>query len=306
MPTPLDTTFTVGGITLGAFPFVDSDGVEWQGDAVDGWYNSPGRRLQQANRPVADGVYDSQDYSESRVIALEGLVSAPTRALSDAANDKFNALLTSGVLETLTVTEPSWTRQCAVKRAATKPQVNRVNNLEWVYQLQLVAPDPRKYSAALKTASTPLASPAPGGVQWNGSAGSTGVQWNGPAGSTGVVWQSAGGSTGVMTLSNAWSAHTPILFVINGPVTNPRLTNLTSQQVLWWGGTVDTGQTLTIDTGSGAVRLGPTGMPGQNRKSQMVRTDFFKLGPSETVDVIFQADTFTASEASAQWRDAAM
>jgi hypothetical protein len=300
MPTSLDTTYAVGNLTFGVFPFVDSDGVEWQGDAVDGWYEAPGEKLQQANRPVAHGVYDSVSYVDMRVITLEGAVIAPTRALADLATDKFAALLTNGALQTLTVTEPSWTRQCAVKRA-TRPDVKRVSSLEWMYQLQLVAPDPRKFSADLKVTSTGLASDAPGGIQWNGSAGTTGIQWGGPTGTTGMVWQSASGSMGILTLTNAWSADAPITFSISGPATNPRLTNVQTQQVIQWGGIIATGQTLTIDTGSGAVRL-----DGQNRKAQLTRAEFFPIAPYQTISVLFQADTTTNSLATAQWRDAAM
>ncbi|ALG06855.1 phage distal tail protein [Kibdelosporangium phytohabitans] len=302
MPTPLDTTFAVGGVTFGVFPFVDGNGVEWQGDAVDGWYESPGRKLSQASRPADDGVYDGQSYSEARVITLEGAVLAPTRALSDAANDTFNALLTSGAKEVLTVVEPSWTRQCAVQRAAGKPEVQRVNELHWIYQLQLVAPDPRKYSSTVRSVSTGLAKPAAGGVQWNGPTGTTGVQWNGPAGTAGVLWQSVSGTSGVMTMTNAWAAKTPIVFTVTGPAVNPKITNLLTQEVIQWQGTLTAADTLVIDTGTGRVTLN-----GVKRKT-MLRFDFFSLGPLQTVNILFQADAPTSPAAllTGQWRDAAI
>lgn len=288
-------TYALTGWTGGA---VDADGVDWFADST-GWFGPTSVRSNEEDRPAGDGTYSSRSYKNARVISIFGHAKAPTPELASKARDQFNALLGDGKLDRLVVAEPVETRTALVRIAGT-PDLTPIKSTSFDYQLIVTAPDPRKYSNTLYSASTQLASPAPGGVNW------ANLQWNGSAGTTGVTWQSAGGTTGVMTLTNEWKADAPITFDITGPVVNPRITNLATQQVLQWGGTVDTGQVLTIDTGSHSVRLGAPGMSSQNRKAQMIRTDYFEIGPQQTITVLFQADTFTASSATAQWRWAAM
>jgi hypothetical protein len=242
----------VGGST-------DADGVVWFVAESEGWFGPPGVRTSEEDKPAGDGIYSSRSYKTARVVSMTGYCQAPTEALASKARDRFNALLGDGLLHWLTVTEPVEVRTALVRRSGGN--LSPIRSKSFDFQLITTAPDPRKYSTTTHAASTGLATAAPGGVQWNGSSGTTGVQWNGPAGTTGVVWQSGSGATGTMTLTNLWSADTPILFSITGPVINPRLTNLTTQQVIRWEGTVNTGQTLTIDTGT--VRCGWTARTGK-------------------------------------------
>lgn len=278
---------------------VDSDGTDWVVYDSTGWFSPPGVRTRSEDKPTEDGEYSSRSLKAARVVTMVGYCKALTEELASKARDQVNALLGDGHLHRLTVTEPVEVRTAMVRLAGLDLTPHTARAFD--FQIIVKAPDPRKYSAVVHSVSTGLATPAPGGVLWNGPAGTTGTPWNGPAGTTGVVWQSSGGTTGIMTLTNAWSAGAPIQFVITGPVTNPQLVNLTTQQVIRWGGTVQTGQTLTIDTGSGATKL-----DGQNRKAQLTRSEFFVIGKFETVNVLFQADSGTGSLATAQWRDAAM
>jgi hypothetical protein len=289
-------TWEVDGWLGGA---VDGDGTDWCVYDSTGWFGPPGVRTSSEEKPTEDGEYSSRSLKTARVVTMVGYCKALTEALASQARDRVNALLGDGHLHRLTVTEPVEVRTAMVRLAGLDLTPHTARGFD--FQVIVTAPDPRKYSAVLHSASTGLASPAPGGVLWNGPAGTTGVPWNGPAGSTGIHWQSGNGTSGVMALTNAWSAEAPIQFSISGPVTNPRLTNAVTQQVIQWDGTVQSGQTLTIDTGTHATKLG-----GQNRKSQLSRSEFFTIGPYQTVNVLFQADSGTGSLATAQWRDAAM
>lgn len=83
-----------------------------------------------------------------------------------------------------------------------------------------------------------LASASVGGLVWD----SDGVVWD----SIGAEWEAGGtGGSNIITVEGVDSA-LPV-WKVQGPATNPTLTNTTTGQSITWTGTVPNGQTLTID-----------------------------------------------------------
>lgn len=278
--------------------YVDDDGVDWVVHQDQGWFEPVEERLFDSDKPADHGTYSAPNLDSSRVITLTGYAKAPDLITADRARNRFSALCKRGHLFQLLVEEPVVDKTAQVKRAGGNVRNTRPHQFD--FQLILVAPDPRKYSAVLHSKSTRLAQDAPGGIQWNGAAGSTGVQWGGPAGTTGLVYQTGAGETGVMQLTNAGTADTPIAFTITGPVTNPIIVRTDTGQTIRWNGTVPTGSILQIDTGTGAVLLN-----SGNQRPLLTRADFFTIPAQSVIDVAFQAPAPSpTAELTAVWADA--
>lgn len=278
--------------------YIDDNGVDWVVNLDQGWFEPVEERLFDVDKPADDGCYSSPNLDSSRVITLTGYAKAPDPVTADRARNRFNALCKRGHLHQLLVEEPVVDKTAMVKRAGGNARNTRPTQFE--FQLILIAPDPRKYAAVLRSASTKLAQDAPGGIQWNGPAGNTGVQWNGPAGTTGLQYQTGAGENGVMQLTNDGTADTPIVFTVAGPVTNPTIIRTDTGETIQWTGTVPTGAFLQIDTGTGAVLLN-----GGNQRPLLTAADFFVIPGESVIDVAFQSPTPSpTAELTAVWADA--
>ncbi|MGB3443895.1 MAG: hypothetical protein WBA97_34590 [Actinophytocola sp.] len=277
--------------------YVDDNGVTWFVSDDKGWFEPVQDRLFDMDKPASDGTYSAPNLDASRVITLTGWARAPDPVAADVARNKFNSLCKRGHLFPLVVEEPVAIRTAMVKRAGGNLRNTGVSQFE--FQLILLAPDPRKYSSTVHSASTGLAIDAPGGIKWGGPAGSTGVEWGGPAGSTGVVWQTGAAENGVIQITNDGSEDTPIVFTIAGPVTSPIITRTDTGESLRWNGTVATGSQLVINTGTGSVLL-----DNGNQRPLLTRADFF-LAPPGTIDVLFSAPSPSPTALlTATWPDA--
>lgn len=276
----------------------DDNGVDWVVNEDAGWFEPVAPRLFDSDKPADHGTYSSPSLDSSRVITLTGYATAPDPSTADQARNQFSALCRRGHLFQLLVEEPVIDKMAMVKRAGGNLRPTRPHQFD--FQLILVAPDPRKYSALVHTKSTKLAQDAPGGIQWNGAAGSTGVVWNGPAGTTGVQYQTGVGENGVMQLANDGTADTPIVFTVAGPVDNPIITRTDTGETLQWTGSVPSGSLLVIDTATGSVLL-----DNGNQRPLLTKVDFFTIPPGDQIDVAFQAPTPSpTAQLTAAWSDA--
>lgn len=277
-------TWNLAGIT---FNTIDADGVEWIVDKDEGWDAAPGPRLSMADKAVGHGSYDGQSWLEPRTIVLSGRIIAPTRSLIDGALRRIAAIGGDGARSVLTVAEPDVTLTAEV-RLAVRTDVLRQSTTLVAFQLSLVAPDPRKYGTVHES-STGLASAAPGGVPWNGTTGTTGVEWNGPTGTTGVQWQSGVGVTGIVTAVNNGNFEASVELVITAgaeSISNPTVTDVTTQQVISYGGTIPVGSTLIIDTGPGSVLL-----DGADRGALLSRADWLTVPRQSARQFLFTSSS---------------
>lgn len=298
MTTIMLPTWNVDGLTLNT-----SDGdVQWIVYNDEGWDNPPGLKDSFTPRAVGHGSYESDAYLEPRLIVLDGLLQGSSRTAVEQALRQL-ALVGGGPLSTpLTVAGYDLELTCQVKRAA-RPSTRRVTTTDVLWQISLLAPDPRKYSTTVSVLSTGIATDALGGVLWNGPAGSTGTPWNGPAGSTGVEWQSGSGTTGTVILTNLGTADAPIQFTITDTVeavVTPSIVDTSTGRTITYGGTVSAGTSLAIDTGAGSVLL-----DGTNRGPLLTRDEWFSIPPESTIEVLFSSPSPAPNaQLLARWRDA--
>lgn len=291
-------TWNVDGLT-----FNTSDGdVEWIVHNDEGWDNPPELRDSLTPRVVGHGSYESDSYLGPKLIVLDGLLRGSSRTAVERALRQL-ALVGGGLVSTpLVVAGYDLELTCNVKRAA-RPSTRRVSTTDVLWQLSLLAPDPRKYSTAYQVLTTGIATDAPGGVLWNGPAGSTGTPWNGPAGVTGVVWQSGSGTTGTVTLTNQGTASASIQFVITDTVESvvtPSIVDTSTGRTITYGGTITAGTSLAIDTGAGSVLL-----DGANRGPLLTRDEWFSIPPLSSIQVLFSSPSPAPNaQLLARWRDA--
>ena len=146
------------------------------------------------------------------------------------------------------------------------------------------ATDPRIYDAALQTGTSTLPT-AGGGLTFNVT----------PNLVFGAV--STGGSIFAL---NAGTFPTSPTFRIDGPVTNPRIENLTSGLTLSLNITLGVGDFLLIDSEARTILLGGT---ASRYSSLAVGSSWFSLDPG-TSEVRFRATTPTAAQLTMSWRSA--
>ena len=274
----------------------DENGVRWFVQHAQGWWGGTGIRNNDQDRSGSDGAYFAPPDRAARVITLSGTADCPDEAAMELAMDQFTALLSDRAMHTLTVGELTRTRQADVHLGAD-PAVDPTDSSEFDFELTVIAVDPLKYGADLHVDQTGLAQDAPGGIQWNGPAGTTGVIWNAPGG---LVYQGDNGNTGVLLLENNGSAATPVRFAISGPVNAPSIVDVTNGNRITYPDFVPSGSQLVIDTGTGYAAL-----DGANRYPQLTSRGFFKIPKKSAIEVAFRSSTPSPSAVlTAAWRDA--
>jgi hypothetical protein len=295
-----DITWSVDGWTgYQGNVVLDNLGIDWFVESVQGWWGGTGIRNNDLEKSGADGSFFSPPDRVARVITIDGYATCPDESALEQGMDRFNELLSDGRLHTLTATEQTRVRQVDVHLGA-EPVVDPLSGNRFDFGLTVIAVDPLKYSADLHTDQTGLAQDAPGGIQWNGPAGTTGVQWGGPAGTTGLVWQAGNGNTGVMVLSNDGSADAPIRFAIAGPVSAPSIVDVTNGHTITFPDAVPSGSQFVVDTGTGYAAL-----DGANRYPQLTARDFFVIPRRSSIEVAFRSPVSSPSAVlTAAWRDA--
>lgn len=294
--------WTIDTLTFGT----TVDGCYWVVDDPVGWESGSSPRSARTPKPTADGSYRGPNWRAEKVYVLNGWVDVPDEVSALRVRDQLAAVCgNEQILYPLRHTDArSGEDRVAFVELDGEPFVRiRYDQrpLTVEFSLQLAAPDPQRYSATLYSKTTKLAADAPGGVQWNGPAGTTGIEWNGPSpGNTGVRWQDGAGENGVVSLTNKGTGYSPVILQVAGPVLTPIIERTDTGEVIQWGGTVPAGSVLEVNTGTGSVRL-----DGGNQRPLLVRADFFKIPPDATIDVAFRSPTPSpTAQLTAVWPDA--
>jgi len=279
-----DNTVTVADLTLHDGPFVpyDGDGYKWILTRLGGWFDSPSPRADPLERPGADGDYDGNPTQDSRLVIVEGTVTAPDRVALQVAMDRVNAVLTGATrYGTLTVDEVArgMSRQ-AVVRLGGQTVVARTGPTTADLSFSLFAPDPRRYSSELHSVTVGRYMPG-GGFSFPAS-------FPIPFGTN--------GSDGTVTVTNAGTASTWPVLRFSGPSTNPYAKRV-GDGTIAAGLTLVSGQELVVDCGLRSVLLGSA-----SRRQFLTADDFFALPPGQS-QIYFSADD-GAGELTVEWRDA--
>ena len=139
----------LGAVQLGA---VDTDGVAWHLQELEGWDGSEVRAEYQP-READHGAWASRTYLGQRPVAISGKVEAPSLGLLDAALEQLRAA--ASLADTLLVVYEAIPKQSVVRRSG-KPLIKMISDRVAEYSLLVTAADPRRYAAALQSGTTGL------------------------------------------------------------------------------------------------------------------------------------------------------
>lgn len=280
------TPVTLGGLALSV---TDSAGVEWGVTGVQGW-DSPGVRANLTSRQSDHGAWWSPVYLDPRPITLTGLITAPSRAARDAAQEQLIAAV--GLTDTVLTVGESIPKQAAVRRTG-QLLIAPLSEYSSTYSALVTAADPRRYSTTLSTGTTNLPSTS-GGLLF-------------PA--TPPFSFTATTVAGAIAATNVGSMETRPVLRVAGPVTGPvQIITLYpdgSTRTLTYTPPVDlvAGDLLVIDTDAHTVTLG-----GASRRRWLSVSGAWPNIPANTT-VQFQFRAGAASPTAlltATWRSAWM
>ena len=161
--------------------------------------------------------------------------------------------------------------------------------LDWLYRLPVIqvrldASDPRLY-AFTEDSETDTLPTTGGGMEFD---------------ETPPITFGAVSTGGLFTCTNAGTFTTWPVIKLTGPVTDPRVTNVTTGQTLELDLTVDAADHVVIDTGARTILLNGT---ASRYSSLTAGSDWWGLGPGDN-ELRYEASTTTASNITVTWRSA--
>lgn len=222
-------SLSYGGNTV-EFGQVDSNGITWLWQGIDGW-DGPDTSGGIIQRSGDHGGWASPQFFAPRTMTLRVTAIAPTQALRDLARALLSQVVPVSDLAVLAYNEPI--PKQAMARRSGKITEKPLTTTDVVFTVGLAAPDPRKYSQQVHSVTT-SAAPATG----------TGLVF--PV-TFPVTWP-ASPPSGQVAVTNAGNFETRPVITITGPVTSPALISLTTGQTVSWTGLVlGVGSTLTVD-----------------------------------------------------------
>lgn len=169
------------------------------------------------------------------------------------------------------------------KRKISIDQTYGIGKLAYA-TVEFFATDPRVYLAEIETASSGLPSNA-GGMTFP---------------MTFPLTFGASASGGTVLVDNQGTYSTPVVFRLDGPVTNPRISNLTTGQTLDLTIDIVAGDHLILDSRSRAVLLNST---ASRYLALTGSSDWFDLAPGVN-EITFRAETSTPSTLGISFRSA--
>lgn len=258
----------------------DSEGVQFTCSGIDGW-GPAGTTGGGQQRVGANGGTAPTQWYNSKTLNISGKIFAPNQEKRQIAEHELFGLLELGLFP-LTVSEVLNLRAMVRLNGRVGWEVVAGTTTRW--QAELYQPDPLRYGTELKSLSPALTLPqTTGGLRF---------PLRFPIRFTGSS------DSGEATLLNAGNRPSLPLIQINGPVTDPILTNVTTGQWIKYTGTLAAGEFLVIDMATQAAALN-----GTVDYSGNITGDFWALVPGENA-VAFRAGGMTAANVLIQWRDA--
>lgn len=221
---------------------IDASGVEWWLGTLEGWNGTPDPRLSGVDRPQDHGQFDAPTYLSSRVITATGTAIAPDQTTAMYARDVLSSLCWDTTrLYTLQVTEPGRPVRRADVRLNAATKIGEVNPYAFDWQLQLKAPDPRRYGPT----ATPLVLTPPTGATGGVTAALT----------VPFTLSTTGLSTSNGVVTNAGTFPTRPIVTLAGPLVDPQIANLTSGRTLSLNIVLVSGDSLVLDFDRRTVML---------------------------------------------------
>lgn len=236
-------------------PFVDIESVRG--------LDSAEFRVTERDWEGNDGTFVDAEFEKGRTIILTGTVYASTTNWESYMDSLKSNYAPSNTLQQFFVKAPGVNeRFLFVKSLGVKYDWDTMRRLGMgSVQISVFAEDPRIYDSTLQTGSiTQGAQVFPGfGFNFGFSFGFGGTSTT---------------SDGTTVVNNG-NRPTPPTFIINGPVTTPRILSDTTGSEMIFNIDVLTGETLVVDTKYKTVRLNGT----TNRRYALIRPTWFFLQP---------------------------
>jgi len=246
----MSTTLRLGesGITLGE---IDSLGCRWGATGDEPWSPSPAPRANTGDLANDHGSWDATEFYGPRSYALDGYIIAPTHQALHQAKGRLFAACPIGAFE-LRVSEPGFERFGTFRRngEAVWAELSPISPPTARFSVPLIAVDPRIYGTNSKTATTNYPSTS-GGLEWSAT-------WP-------VTWD-ATVTSGQMVLTNEGDSPAPVLWRIDGPVTDPMVVDLATGDRMRVNLDIPAGDWITIDTATHRVLY--RGEQGATRRSK--------------------------------------
>lgn len=212
------------------FGQTDANGVDWLWMQMQGWDSPPvvGTVVQ---RTSDHGGWPTEQYFTARTITLTVQASAPTQAARDVARAALQACLPVNELALLTYNEPV-PKTVMVRRASQIIETN-VTLTDTQFACVLIAPDPRKYSAVVKSLVTTMQNTTYGVTS----------PWTMP------MTLPAQPLSGSVSAINAGNFETRPIITVAGPLSNPSIMHVEDGRFISFTGmTLGAGDRLVVDT----------------------------------------------------------
>lgn len=241
----------------------DEQGIQWICTDCTGLWDSPEPRVNLAERVITHGAFMGPMYMKERVITIKGRAFAPDFATLRQAQAQVAGLCTDpNETYTLLCESEIGLIACGVRLdGKTLATPFNVFTPAFEFSIQVVAPDPRKYSNDWNTMSTGLAREGSGtgldfAVADPASSGKKGLDFVSDGGLT------FGASTlsGAVALDNRGTAPSAPIYTLVGPLSTPVISTGSdgAASTMRYNGELAAGETVVIDPASPSVLLGGT------------------------------------------------
>lgn len=255
--------WTLEHITFHHSPDVrDAQGVQWILTKEEGFWGTPGNNATLSPRLNKHGMYRSPGWKKERTVSLTGRCYHPDYAVLRQAEAEVLGLLSDPTTPgKLTCYSEIGELTCDVylDDAILCTPLDIVSEPGVEFSIQVVAPDPRKFSTETQTQTVGLPQDSGDGLDFTevvAPDSNPGLYFGVGSPTTGLTFGTFNGA-GFMTLFNVGTAPASPQYIFYGPLTNPILTTGTGYSMKY-NGTLAAGEFLTVEPASPSVILNGT------------------------------------------------
>ncbi|WP_104086570.1 hypothetical protein [Arthrobacter sp. GMC3] len=224
---------------------VDESGVTWRVENLDDLLSPSGSTGEVIQNAFGDGGWAGQAYREPRPIRLLGWISGDSRDVALAAATLLASKLPYKSFERLSMSDLGEVSHLLV-RVAGKPFIKELSSTYFTFDIQLIAPDPRKLggdgSTPYQFSATAFLPSTSGGLQLPVTAPFS-------IGATVV--------NGSVTVTATGDAPPPVMVRINGPIVGPVIRDRDGNSMPL-DISLDVGQWLDVDFDAHTIKLNST------------------------------------------------
>lgn len=254
---------------------------------TDGFDDLPPVRAADIDKAAAHGAFAGIDVLGERTMNIKFALLGQDRPSYDALVQQLLGAFSVQTTELplLCGDNGGWLVNCRPRKVAAPRKLDNHGVFNQDALVELVATDPRIYSATQSTAMTGLSSSS-GGMSF-------------PA--TFPLSFGSVGSGGLVSVTNAGKFATDCTLTISGPVVNPIIDSVTAGVSLLLGITLGSTDTLVLNTAAKSIVLNGT---ASRTSSLMYGSTWFNLPPGTTQLRYRNNGAFTASQLTVAFRSA--